>query len=178
MKQRWRDGGGGLVGGECSVETWPHRRHPWSGRGIWNAGGKQYHTYKHTFKETGYPRTRYLCSHTHTHAGTHSSMIHVIGRMFVLDPARQQEGGGTNAGRSVADHQYTPHLSLQRAFISHSPSLGISHLNVHRRENLWRTIQYKKNSIFRFLTSLFTAGCIATGQRDSCSIADKLKKRC
>ncbi len=55
------------------------------------------------------------------------------------------EKEGVHAGRSVADHQYKPHLSLHLSFISHPLSLAISHLNMHCRKTLWRTMQsYKK----------------------------------
>lgn len=103
------------------------------------------HLKKQAIPELGISRT-----HTHTRRYT---LIHDSCHQENVFPRSREAARRRwdHTGRSVADHQYTPHLSLQRAFISHSPSLGISHLNVRRRENLWRTIQYQKKFYFPIL---------------------------
>ncbi len=78
--------------------------------------------YWHKFKERGLSEILLLCAcmqYTHTHVDAHSSMIHVIRRMFFLIPGRQRDGGGPHrsfGGRpSVQTSSFSApclHLSL------------------------------------------------------------------
>ena len=124
MKQRGRD--------EEHGHRATYRRFPW-----------HHHAHRGRFKGTGsLENTVSLCStithtHTHTPVDAHSSMIHVIRRMFFLNPEREREkevrvveGWRDRTGRSVADHQYKPHLFSAAA----RSRLVFSHRNVSRCE--------------------------------------------
>lgn len=101
----------------------------------------------------------YLCvrmRHTHTHIYD-ASMSHIIRKIFFLNPGRQREKDGNHTGRSVANHQYKPHLFLP---LSPTPSHLVFLIRMRSAKKQCNT---KKKIYFQFLTSPFSAGCVATG---------------
>lgn len=121
------------MGGECSVEK---HGHIGDIREVGGVFGMQVansitltdtHLKKQAIPELG------ISAHTHTHTCWYTLIHDSCHKENVFPRSREAaRRRWDHTGRSVADHQYTPHLPLQRAFISHSPSLGISHLNVRR----------------------------------------------
>lgn len=96
-------------------------------------------------------------------------MIHVIRRMFFLNPGRHREGGSPR--RSFSGRPSVQTSSFSATFLHLPPSLApYFSSKCAPQKNLSRTMQQYKKFYFQFLTSLFTAGCIATGLCDSVSL--------
>lgn len=108
----------------------------------------------------------------HTH--THSSMIHVIKRMFSVNPQEAQRRKGTT--QVVQWQTISINLISLRCPSLISLSHGISHLNVHRRKNLRRTMQHKE-ILFSILDHLGYCRLYCCRAVWLCIIEDKQKKK-
>lgn len=128
------------------------------------------HLKKQAIPELGISRT-----HTHTPVHTHPWFMS-SGECFSSIPRGSEKEVGPHRSLSGRPSVYTSSFSAAGLHLPLSLTWYFSSKCSQARKPLEDNPIQKKNSIFRFLTSPFSAGCIATGQWDSCYIADELKK--